>query len=127
MGKQLIPIFKSMVGQEVFNAVDARELHAKMKVGKDFSTWIKDRIEQCSFVQGVDFVKFPKIGESKSKLLVEYHFTLDAAKHLAMLERNEVGFLIRQYFIEFEKTAREILPEKTLEHAGGGCIPGLGY
>ena len=37
--------------------VNARDLHAFLEVGKDFSTWIKDRISQFDFVEGVDFVK----------------------------------------------------------------------
>ena len=39
-----------------FNSVDARELHAALDVRRDFSTWIKGRIEQYGFVEGEDFV-----------------------------------------------------------------------
>ncbi|MBF0131042.1 MAG: antA/AntB antirepressor family protein [Magnetococcales bacterium] len=35
-----------------------------MEVGKDFSTWIKDRIDKFEFMENQDFVlTFPKTGE----------------------------------------------------------------
>ena len=33
---------------------NARDLHRFLEVGKDFSSWMKDRINQDSFVEGVD-------------------------------------------------------------------------
>lgn len=38
---------------------------------------------------------------------IEYIITLEIAKHIAMLEKNEIGRHIRQYFIDFENTHRE--------------------
>lgn len=37
---------------------------------------------------------------------IEYIITLEIAKHIAMLEKNEIGRHIRQYFIDFEDTHR---------------------
>ncbi|WP_240536708.1 phage antirepressor KilAC domain-containing protein [Bartonella sp. WD12.1] len=39
----------------------------------------------------------------------EYHLTLDMAKELAMVERNEKGKQARQYFIECERKAKQPL------------------
>lgn len=91
--------------------VNARDLHRRLKIGKDFSTWIKDRIKEYGFHPDLDFSivspnlgsKFPKHGGQNKK---EYFLTLDTAKELAMLERNEMGRLIRRYFIEAEKQLR---------------------
>lgn len=33
---------------------NARDLHRFLEVGKGFSSWMKDRINQDSFVEGVD-------------------------------------------------------------------------
>lgn len=35
--------------------VSARELHSFLKVGKDFSTWIKERIQKYDLQEGLDY------------------------------------------------------------------------
>ena len=55
---ELIKIEKSNVGGDLIETVNARELHQFLKVGRDFSTWIKRRIEQYGFEEGVDFCSF---------------------------------------------------------------------
>lgn len=93
--------------------VDARELHQYLAVGKDFSTWIKDRIRQYEFSEGLDYVtaenlRSPKSGSAKARpqILIDYHLTLDMAKELAMVERNDRGRAARRYFIECERRAQ---------------------
>lgn len=89
--------------------VDARLLHQKLQVGKDFSTWIQLRISEFGFLSEKDYYtnlgKTSKWGGRPKK---DYHLTLDMAKELAMLERNEVGRNIRRYFIAKEKEVRGI-------------------
>lgn len=85
--------------------IDARLLHQKLKVRSIFANWIKRRIEEFDFEENKDF--FPNLEKSKGgRKAMEYHLTLDMAKELAMLERNEVGKSIRRYFIEAEKELR---------------------
>ena len=90
--------------------VDARELYRQLKLGRDFSTWLKSRIEYAQLVEGQDFEYSPKLGsnDGRGQPRIDYILSLDAAKHLAMLERNEIGRKVRQYFIEVEKKARQI-------------------
>jgi len=50
--------------------------------------WIRRRTEDCQFQESIDFIVFTKNDEnSEGRPLTEYHLTLDAAKHFAMLER----------------------------------------
>lgn len=104
----LIPILSRPVGDSI-NAVDARELHAFLGVGRDFATWIKDRIDAYGFTNGRDFEVFTETGENAGRPRNVYALSLDMAKELAMVERNNKGKQARAYFIECEKRARNPL------------------
>lgn len=111
-----ISIQQNTIKHETVQTVNARELHAFLEIGKDFSTWIKDRIHQYEFEEGNDFIKTqdlrsPKLGSAKSRAVtaIDYHLTLDMAKELSMVERNEKGKQARRYFIECERRAKKPL------------------
>lgn len=107
----LIVIRSGVVGESHVETVDARELHAFLEVGKDFATWIKDRIEQYDFTENQDFVIAPQnwgaVFRGGGHNRKDYHITLDMAKELAMVERNDKGKQARQYFIECERKLKE--------------------
>jgi len=113
---ELIEIKKANINDENVNAVDARELHEFLGSKQDYSTWIKSRIEQYGFVECVDFISFHKTVERErgAATRIEYYLTIDMAKELAMVERNDKGKEARQYFIHMEKIAKgEIKKIKT--------------
>ena len=114
---ELINITVVTINHETVNAVNARDLWKFLGSKQRFADWIKDRLE--GFTEGQDFTvhKIMK-GEGGRFQPTEYIISLDVAKHIAMLERNEQGRKIRQYFIEvekqyreWEKAAREFKPE----------------
>ncbi|EEG2782612.1 AntA/AntB antirepressor [Salmonella enterica] len=114
MTGQLISVFSGAISNEPTLLCNARDLHTFLEVGKDFSTWVKHRIAEYSFTENADYIivqnlTSPKLGTSKSRVrkLIDYHLTLDTAKELAMVERNEKGRQIRRYFIECEKRLRQ--------------------
>ena len=87
---------------------NARELHRFLENGDHFSSWVKDRIKKYGFVQGEDYlVSFSVTPEKGGRPGVEYTLTLDMAKELAMVERNDKGRQARRYFIECERQLRE--------------------
>ena len=131
---ELIKINQKDINGNAVNTVNARELHAFLEVKTQFSIWLKNRIEQYGFIEGQDYVKIElsagmkmseKGGEiggisNTEKILalesmgyesfgqqgrIEYAITLNMAKELAMVERNEKGKQARQYFIECERRA----------------------
>ncbi|MGT3194556.1 antA/AntB antirepressor family protein, partial [Yersinia enterocolitica] len=110
MNTQLIPVFNGTI-------CDARHLHTFLEVGKDFSTWIRIRITEYGFIENQDFILLPKTGEQRKGRgghnRKDYHLTLDTAKELAMVERNEKGRQIRRYFIECEKRLHQRKPLQT--------------
>lgn len=101
----LIPLQPRKVGESVIETVNARELHVFMQNGDHFTTWIRERIVQYSFVEGEDFTTY-SVNAEKGRPRIEYALSLDMAKELAMVERNEKGKQARQYFIECERALK---------------------
>lgn len=70
--------------------IDARTLHKELKVGKDFTNWIKGRISKYEFIEQEDYkLDSPVLanqnshgGDRKTKY---YSLTLDMAKELFMV------------------------------------------
>ncbi len=103
----LLPIYENENKERLVNA---RELHSIMKVRRDFTNWIKDRIRKYMFIQDEDYIlTFAKIGERRNVIKHEYYITIDMAKELAIVENNDIGRKIRRYFIEVEKRYRNII------------------
>jgi anti-repressor protein len=111
----LIPVYDSDRGI----AVNTRDLHGYLGVGRDYTNWIKNRIDQLGFKEGEDYlVVSARIGEnSEGRPRADYIASIDVAKELAMVENNDRGREVRRYFIEAEKRSRRIFaPPTTAEH-----------
>ncbi len=109
---ELISLTQSAINGELQQTVNARELHAFLESKQDFSTWIKKRIEQYDFVENQDYILLHKKMEQEENShggnnKAEYYISLDMAKELSMVERNEKGREARKYFIECERKLRE--------------------
>ncbi len=109
----LIPIakVKGIIQNHDQSLCNARDLHTFLEVGKDFSNWIKDRIQQHGIVENQDFIVIAKFGENPNggRPSKEYHLTSEAAKHISMAEHTPKGQEARQYFIECERIVLEEL------------------
>ncbi len=108
---ELIKITETVIGNETVNAVNARDLWESLESKRDFSTWIKSRIEKYEFIEGTDYLlhKFVEQLPSGAKHCIDYIITLDMAKELAMVENNARGRMVRRYFILVEKQYRQNL------------------
>lgn len=81
--------------------LSARELHEFLGVKTHFKDWFP-RMCEYGFEQEKDFrsILSKSTGGRPSS---DYEITLDMAKEIAMIQRNEKGKQARQYFIEVEK------------------------
>jgi len=99
---------ESIIGDKLIDTVSARDIWREVGSKKQFSDWIKLRIRQGGFIDGLDFITIQ--GKSSGgRALREYHVSIDMGKHLGMMERNENGKIIRQHFIDIEKNPDNIL------------------
>ena len=106
----LIPVVAGTLNGQTAQLVDARLLHAFLAVRRDFSTWIKGRIQEYGFEKDVDYL-LTKTGEqlpSGTKWKLDYFLTLDMAKELAMVERTPRGREARRYFIACQRQLRQM-------------------
>ena len=85
--QKLLPVLQ----QEDVSWIDARMLHKELKVGKDFTNWIKGRINKYEFIENEDYkLDSPKRANQNShggdRKSLYYSLTLDMAKELSMVE-----------------------------------------
>jgi len=101
----LIPIHTRDLAGATQQTVNARELHLFLEVQTAFKDWMARRIADYGFEDGKDFCSF--LSESAGgRPAKEYALTLDMAKELSMVERNEKGKEARLYFLECERKAK---------------------
>lgn len=87
-------------------AVSMRELFSFFGIKSNFTDWAK-RMFEYGFEEGTDFITFLR-ESSGGRPSKDYALTIDTAKEISMLQRSEKGKQARRYFIEVEKTAREL-------------------
>lgn len=107
----IIPVYTTDTGNKV---VIGRELHEKLNIGKDYSTWFKD---MCAygFSEGIEFSPISgKTSEQGGRPRIEHILTLDMAKHIAMIQRTPEGKAIRDKLIQLETNVSELSPELRL-------------
>ncbi len=87
--------------------VSGKELHQFLEVGRDFSTWIKERIKKYEFIENNDFTVLVTTPQNGG-IAKDYIVTIEMAKELSMVENNSKGQAARKYFIQCEKRMKEI-------------------
>lgn len=89
--------------------VSARELHAFLEVRSIFANWCT-RMFEYGFIENIDFI--PILEKSTGgRPSIDYALTLDCAKEISMIQRNEKGKQARLYFIEIEKRYKQVTPQ----------------
>lgn len=119
---EVLPVFH-LEAQGV-QALDARTLHTWLGIGRDFSTWFKQMINELDLEEGKEYspnlgsgADLRKQGITPGYNRKDYALTLDAAKEICLIQRSKKGKLTRRYLIQTERKAQAagIAPATTSE------------
>ena len=97
--------------------ISARDLYEFLEATERFSSWF-DRMKQYGLTEGEDFTSvksFTVVNNGAHKEIDDYQLTIDTAKQIAMLQRNEKGTQARKYFIQVENAWNS--PERVMARA----------
>ena len=92
--------------------VNGRQLHEALEVKSYYTTWIQRAIKGARLVEGEDYFAAEEVSSTSEINLAggrpnkEFFFTLDAAKHFAIMCKSEKGKLAREYLILLENLWR---------------------
>lgn len=103
-------------GQQLVNG---RELHKFLEIGTEYMKWFS-RMINYGFIENVDFIVIVKNDEDDTafggiRKSTDHLMTLNMAKEISMLQRNEKGKEARTYFIKCEEAWNS--PEMILARA----------
>lgn len=85
--------------------LSARELHGFLEIGTQYTKWF-ERMSEYGFDENADYRAISQkrlTAQGNETTYVDHEISLDMAKEIAMIQRNEKGKLARQYFIQIEK------------------------
>lgn len=102
---ELIKVTTNDQGQKL---VSGRELHEVLEIGARYNDWIKRMIEY-GFTENEDYTTLTQkrvTVQGNAITQVDHILTLEMAKHIAMVQRTEIGMKVRNYFIECEKVSQ---------------------
>ena len=91
-----------------------RDLHGFLEVETRYNDWFR-RMVEYGFTEGTDFYSFLSKSTEGGRPSQDHQLTIEMAKEICMLQRNEKGKQARQYFIQLEKDWNS--PEKVMARA----------
>lgn len=100
-------------------AVSGRELHEFLEIESNYTTWFK-RMTDYGFEENIDYSLLSNFGNQTGRgghNKINHVLTIDMAKEISMIQRNEKGKLARRYFIEVERAwnSPEMIMKRALE------------
>ena len=99
--------------------VDGRELYNFLNVTERYNQWINKRIEKYGWIEGKDFTSvkcFTLVNNGAKKEIDNHELSINMAKELAMIQNNEKGREVRNYFIKCEEVAKELLEQQNKDY-----------
>lgn len=109
-------LIKIEINENQEPVVSGRELHKALEIKTEYKKWF-ERMKDYGFTENTDFIRVTQkchtLGGEQE--MVNHAIKLDMAKEIAMIQRNEKGKEVRQYFIQVEKDFNS--PEKIMARA----------
>ena len=112
-----LELIKVEVNEKQEPIVSGRQLHEALGVKTAYKDWFP-RMCEYGFVENQDYCTVAQKRATAQGNITTYNdhaIKLDMAKEIAMLQRNEKGKQVRQYFIQVEKDYNS--PEKIMARA----------
>lgn len=102
-------------------AVMGRELHEFLEIGTRYDTWF-NRMTEYGFIENSDYGAIAQkraTAQGNITSYVDHVMTIDMAKEISMIQRNEKGKQARQYFLQVEKAwnSPEMIMKRALQIA----------
>ncbi len=99
--------------------VNGRDLHKALQIKTPYTQWF-ERMKEYGFEENTDYETVHKNvirvdGTEMPQKQYEHQISINMAKQLCMLQRNEIGRKFREYFIRIEEAWNS--PEKVMERA----------
>lgn len=97
--------------------VSGRDLHQFLEISTRYNDWFK-RMCEYGFVENVDYTPITQkrvTAQGNTTKQTDHNLTIEMAKQLCMLARNDKGREAREYFIAVEKEWNS--PEKVMSRA----------
>lgn len=82
--------------------VSGRSLHEFLEVETPYRLWFP-RMCEYGFSDGIDYTPYNFVHPLNNQETTDHQLTIEMAKEICMLQRNDKGKQARQYFIELEK------------------------
>ena len=95
----LVPVYETSTGEKV---VYGSELYTVLEVKSRYREWVERRLSDVDAVENEDF-EGAEFSAPSGQTRKDHIIKLDTAKEMAMLEKNEKGKQVRNYFIAVEK------------------------
>lgn len=100
--------------------VNGRDLHEFLEVKTAYKDWFP-RMLKYGFEENIDFIAMAQkraTAQGNETTFMDHHLTIDMAKEISMLQRNEKGKQARQYFLELERkwNSPEMIMKRAMDY-----------
>ena len=115
------PIIELQEQEDGTIAVSGRELHDFLEIGTQYTKWF-DRMTEYGFEENQDYGTLSQkrlTAQGNTTTYTDHVLTIDMAKEISMIQRNEKGKQARRYFLQVEKAwnSPEMIMKRALQFA----------